>query len=237
MEFEIDDTLIDAIASSEYAAMSADLLTAGPLPALEASQHRHDERLAAAADVGTLACKAGCFLCCYFTIDVRPAEVLRIVDFMATALPENEQQRVRSEVAANSATLALVDRDERTRQNLKCPFLAAGQCTIYTARPQTCRNYHATNVAGCRQAFEEPDNEDIDPEFAPLVYQSGGAHVDANSRAMREAGYDVAAYELNMALAAALADPDATRRRFQSKQPAFAELEGFDVPMQFIGDD
>lgn len=237
MEFEIDDALINAIASSEYAAASADLVAAGPLHALAASQPRHDHHLAAAADAGTLACKAGCFWCCYFTIDVRPAEVFRIIDFMKTALSEDEQQRVRSEVAANSASLALMDRDERTRQNLKCPFLAAGQCSIYAARPQTCRNYHATNVAGCQQAFEEPDNEDIDPEFAPLVYQSGGAHVDAHARAMREAGYDVTAYELNTALAAALADPDATRLRFESKQPAFAELEGFDVPMQFIADE
>jgi Fe-S-cluster containining protein len=237
MEFDIDDALIHAITSDEYAATRGDVVASGPLVALAASQPRHDARLAAAADAETLACKAGCFWCCYFTIDVRPAEVLRIVDFVAANLAKEEQQRVRSEVAANSASLSLLDADERVRQNLKCPFLVSGQCSIYTARPQTCRNYHATNVAGCQQTFEEPDNEDIDPEFAPLVYQSGAAHVDAHSRAMSEAGYDVSAYEMNMALAATFADPEMVRRRYAAKQSAFPELTGIDVPMQFMAED
>jgi hypothetical protein len=56
----------------------------------------------------------------------------------------------------------------------------------------------------CRQSYEEPDNLDIDPDFAPGVYQAGGAHVEAVSTAMRDAGYDVNAYELNCALDAAL---------------------------------
>lgn len=237
MEFEIDDELVNGIITSEYAATREDIALRGPLPALEASQHRHDQRLAAAPDASTLACKAGCFWCCYFTIDVRPAEVLRIIDFMQTTLSGDEQQRVRVEVAANSTLLATLEEDERTHQNIKCPFLAAGQCTIYAARPQTCRNYHATNVAGCQQSFEEPDNEDIDPEFAPLVYQSGGAHVDAHSSAMRAAGYDVSVHELNTALAAAFAQPDKARQRFEAGQSDFAGLQGMDVPPQFMSDD
>jgi Fe-S-cluster containining protein len=71
------------------------------------------------------------------------------------------------------------------------PILNEGRCTVYAARPQSCRNYHATDVAGCRQSYEEPENLDIDPDFAPGVYQAGGAHVEAVSTAMREAGYDV----------------------------------------------
>ena len=122
-------------------------------------------------------------------------------------------------------------------QNIKCPFLAAGQCTIYEARPQTCRNYHATNVAGCQQSFEEPDNENIDPEFAPLVYQSGAAHVDGHSSAMSEAGYDVSVHELNTALAAAFKDPDSACQRCEAKQARFAGLDGIDAPLQFMGDD
>jgi hypothetical protein len=55
---------------------------------------------------------------------------------------------------------------------------------------QSCRNYHATNVAGCRQSYEEPENLDIDSDFAPGVYQAGGAHVEAVSTAMCDAGYD-----------------------------------------------
>jgi Fe-S-cluster containining protein len=121
---------------------------------------------------------------------------------------------------------------ERMRRNVKCPFLSAGRCSIYEARPQTCRNYHATDVAGCQQSYEDPDNLDIDPEFAPLVYQAGGAHVDAFTRAMREEGYDTNVYEMNCALDTALSEPDA-RERFEHKRAPFKKLAGDDVPGEF----
>ena len=94
MEFDIDDELVNGIIASEHASTLAEIATHGPLLALEASQHRHDQRLTAAPDAGTLACKAGCFWCCYFTIDVRPAEVLRIIDVMQATLSIQEQQRI-----------------------------------------------------------------------------------------------------------------------------------------------
>ncbi len=76
---------------------------------------------------------------------------------------------------------------------------------------------------------------DIDPEFTPLVYQAGGGHVEAFSKAMQDAGYDVAAYELNMALAAALLEPQ-SRERFEAKQPPFTRLVGEEVPPEFMDD-
>ena len=237
MEFEIDEPLVRGIISDEQARARAEIAELGPLPALERSQHRHDSRLAQAADAGTLACKAGCSWCCYFSVDVRPVEVVRILDVMENSLAPLERQRIVGEITANSAAISQLDEIERMQRTARCPFLSAGRCTIYAARPQTCRNYHATNVAGCEQSFNEPDNEEIDPEFAPLVYQSGGAHVDAFSTAMRDAGYDIAAYELNTALAAALAQPTTTRRRFAAGDTLFAELPGTAVVPEFMEDE
>jgi hypothetical protein len=117
--------------------------------------------------------------------------------------------------------------------NIGTSSIPGGRCTIYGARPQTCRNYHATDAAGCRKSFEEPDNLEIDPDFAPLVYQAGGAHVDGFSKAMLEAGYDVSAYELNTALAAAMVEAAAARQRFEAGAPAFPSLQGTDVPLEF----
>jgi Fe-S-cluster containining protein len=234
MEFQIDEPLVQGIIRDEYACARVAIQQSGPLLALAHSQRRHDQRLAHAGDVSTLACQVGCFWCCYFTIDVRAVEVFRILDFVAENFTAAEQARVRQEIISNSALLAEMDESQRTRQNLKCPFLTQGACTVYAVRPQTCRNYHATNVAGCQQSFAEPDNEDIDPEFAPLVYQSGGAHVDAFTAAMRLAGYDSQVYEFNTALAAAMAQPAATRARFDTKLAPFTDVEGFDVPAQFM---
>jgi hypothetical protein len=64
------------------------------------------------------------------------------------------------------------------------------------------------------------------------VYQAGTAHVDAFSTAMRDAGYDVSAYELNCALDAVRSDL-AARERFESGLPPFSHLSGEDVPVEF----
>jgi Fe-S-cluster containining protein len=232
VEISLDLPFIRAILTQEYERAKDEIRTAGVLRAFENSQQRHDERIASAPDVGTLACRAGCTWCCYFSVDVRAVEAFSILDFVERTFTVEEKARVYAEVRANSAALKNLGEDERARRNVKCPFLSEGRCTIYTSRPQSCRNYHATNVAGCQRSYEDPENLDIDPDFAPWVYQAGTAHVDAFSTALRDAGYDVNAYELSSALDAALSEPSA-RERFESRLPPFTTLSGEDVPVEF----
>jgi Fe-S-cluster containining protein len=232
MEISIDLALVRGILTQEIERARDDIQADGVVRAYENSRLRHDSRIAAAPDVETLACRAGCTWCCYFSVDVRAVEALTILDFVERTLSVEEKTRIYAEVRANSAALRNLDEVERMRRNVKCPFLGAGRCTIYSARPQTCRNYHATDAAGCQQSYEDPDNLEIDPEFAPAVYQAGAAHVDAFTRAMREAGYDTNVYELNSALDAALSERG-VRERFASRSTPFTTLNGDDVPAEF----
>lgn len=232
MEISLDVPFVLGVLAEEHQRARDELGELGVVRAYESSRQRHDARIASAPDVGTLACRAGCTWCCHFSVDVRAVEVFSILDFVERSLPTDEKARIYSEVRANSAALKDMDEMERMRHNVKCPFLSAGRCSIYEARPQTCRNYHATDVAGCQQSFEDPDNLEIDPEFAPMVYQAGGAHVDAFTRAMRDAGYDTNVYEMNSALDTALSEPDA-RKRFEQKRQPFKKLAGDDVPGEF----
>lgn len=233
MEITIDESLVRQVVAQETRQAVAEIDQLGPVAAYERSRLRHDARLSAAPDAHTLACRDGCYWCCYFTVDVRAVEVFAILDFMARELIPAEEARVRREVATNSELLRGLGEMERMRRNVKCPFLSAGRCAIYHARPQTCRNYHATDVSGCRASYEHPEDLEIDPDFAPLVYQTGGAHVDAFCSVLQQQGYDTQAYELSTALAAALADPEA-RARFEAKQPPFPTLIGSEVPPEFL---
>jgi Fe-S-cluster containining protein len=232
MEISLDVPFVLGVLAEEHQLAQREIRELGVVQAYENSRLRHDARIAAAPDVSTLACRAGCTWCCHFSVDIRGVEVFTILDFVERSLPAEEKARIFSEVRANSAALKGLDDMERMRHNVKCPFLSAGRCSIYEARPQTCRNYHATDVAGCQQSFEDPDNLEIDPEFAPMVYQAGGAHVDAFTRAMREAGYDTNVYEMNTALDTALSEPDA-RNRFEQKRRPFKKLAGDAVSGEF----
>lgn len=232
MEISLDLAFLRRILAQEREQARDEIQTSGVSRALENSQQRHDQRIASAPDVGTLACRAGCTWCCHFSVDVRAVEVFGILDFVERTFTTEEKSRVYTEIRVNSTELKNLDELDRMRRNIKCPFLSEGRCTIYAVRPQTCRNYHATSVAGCQQSYEDPSNLDIDPEFAPLVYQAGGAHVDAFTTAMREAGYDTNVYEMNCALDAALAEPGA-RERFEAKLAPFTRVSGDDVPLEF----
>lgn len=234
MEIDLDLALIRRIRDEEYARARSEIEALGPVAALASSHARHDARIAGAADVGTLACGVGCTWCCHFTVDVRAVEAFAILAHVQATLPPAQSTRILGEVRENAVMLAGLDEDARVTRNLRCPFLADGACVIYTARPQSCRNYHATDVAGCQASYEDPANLDIDPEFAPLVYQSGGAHVEAFAAALRDAGYDVKAYELNGALAAALENPGA-QARFEAGKPPFRSLPG-EVVYEEFGD-
>ncbi len=235
MEFTIDLHLVRQLIADERARADVEIREGGPIAALASSQRRHDDRLAAAADANTLACRAGCSWCCNFTIDVRAVEVFRILEYLAT-LPVTEQQRLRERIERNAERLTGMDEEERARINIECAFLRNGQCTIYAVRPQTCRNYHATDASGCKQAFEQPENEDIDPDFAPYVYQIGHAHVEAFAKALADARFDTDVYELNAALNAALNEPT-TRSRFLSKVQPFTDLGGMEVQAEFLDED
>lgn len=232
MEIDVDISFVRGLLAEENARARDEIRDVGVLRAYENSRQRHDSRIAAAPDIETLACRAGCTWCCHFSVDVRAVEVFSILDFVERTQTPDEKTRIYSEIRANSAALNGMDDMERMRRNVRCPFLSQGRCSIYEARPQTCRNYHATDVAGCEASYKDPDNFEIDPEFAPMVFQAGGAHVDAFTRAMREAGYDTSVYELSCAIDAALSEPEA-RQRFESKYLPFKKLSGDDVPGEF----
>lgn len=232
MEFTLDVALVRDTWRREYAQAADEIRDLGPLAALANSLRRQDARTAAAPDAGLLACRAGCAWCCYFTVDVRPVEAFAILDYVQRTLDGDELARVRARIRRNSAELGALDEDARATRNVECPFLNAGRCGIYAARPQSCRNYHATDATGCQRSYEDPTNLEIDPDFAPGVYQAGGAHVEAFSAAMRDAGFDVDAYELNGALEAALSDPGA-RGRFEARRKPFVGMDGDAVVAEF----
>ncbi len=234
MEFTIDFVAVRSIIKGELKQAGAEIAERGVLDAYRQSLQRHDARLADAADANLLACKQGCSWCCNFSVDARPVEIFNIEQHIQQHFSAQQLQALRSEITANSKVLAPLDDIERMQHNIKCPFLQQGSCSIYAARPQTCRNYHATSSAGCQQSFEQPDNFDIAPEYAPLVYQTGAAQVDAFSQAVSDAGFDIQAYELNGALLEMLSQPQAVRARFDAGLPAFLGVVGTEVPMEFI---
>ena len=102
------------------------------------------------------ACKAGCAYCCHLRVGVSIPELLVIFyELRAQTTPEGlayfRDRIAGTEAKGNTLTEAFW----HTAQ-APCPFLnRQGRCLIYAIRPFSCRAYHSTDVAVCKQGYEE----------------------------------------------------------------------------------
>jgi hypothetical protein len=102
-----------------------------------------------------------------------------------------------------------------------CALLGAdGACTVYAARPLACRGHHSFDVEACRLVFETRVDRKTAKRDTILLFADGAAR--GLRDALGELRLDGGTYELNQALAIALADPTAASR-WRAGEDAFAE--------------
>jgi hypothetical protein len=145
------------------------------------------------------ACAKGCSHCCHMWTALRAPEAL----FLAAALAPDR----RAAVAAARTETAALSYEARLALVRPCPLLVDDSCGAYAARPLVCRTTASTDAAICARAYRLLADEDV-PQ--PLVFLNQRAgYALALAGALKHAGYPAGAYELNGALHAALARPDA----------------------------
>lgn len=223
MRMPAAENSFQAAQRKEYTIAIEEIRSRGWRRAARGSLDRLDRSLAAAAATAgeKPACRVGCWYCCYLKVGVRPEEAFAIVDFIRETFTPERSRELREAVAANAKVMRRSTDAEQLAATLKCPFLVDGACSIYEVRPARCRTYHAVNVKGCQDTFEQPLNMDILTSFVPEIFTAGEAHREAYGAAIRESGLDTTVYELNTALDECLTDSRPTRR-FEKGKPAFA---------------
>jgi Fe-S-cluster containining protein len=105
---------------------------------------------------GTIACKPGCDHCCHQVVGVTPPEALAIVEHLHRKLDQAELARVAARVADAHARADGLTSAERFSPAHPCPFLDAGQCSIYEVRPLACRGMNSRDAAGCAERLRDP---------------------------------------------------------------------------------
>jgi Fe-S-cluster containining protein len=156
------DELTAAAANTAY-----ELLGAAPAPTLErivelarnamAATSRLAEGLLARAPEGGIACKAGCDHCCYQSVGVTPPEALAIVAHLRATLSRAELAAVAAHIAERHGETGGLTAAERFSPDHPCPFLRSGQCSIYEARPLSCRGMNSLDAGECARRLREPE--------------------------------------------------------------------------------
>jgi uncharacterized protein len=192
------------------------------LTAVSAAQRQLDDALSHTTALlnATLACGAGCSFCCWLTIDVRAHEVFLLV------------RQLRAHLSGESLTAIQAAALQRTATGRAqpCPLLSDGRCSVYATRPAACRRHHSRSVQSCEAVRnDEALTEAADYEF---LSEMGRFTATGTHNALLGAGYDGYSYNLDAALAEALADPQCEARWF-AKQKAFSSQAESAVPPGF----
>jgi Fe-S-cluster containining protein len=165
-----------------------------------------------------VACRRGCSYCCHLRVEIRPHEAFVLAHHIRTKFSPEQRARALARIEDVLKRIAPLSREQHVRAGISCALLEEDACSVYEARPATCRKYHSVSVAVCRAAFDDTSAPLIGEIEHENVRLAGNAVALGYAKGVEEAGYDATLYELHYALHRALTDPKAERRYRDGKR-------------------
>jgi Fe-S-cluster containining protein len=126
-----------------------------------------------AADGQAAECQKGCAWCCYQEVFAVTHEFLYLQDHTLHHLTEKQKEGILER--ARKKVMLTVNRtlEEQLKVRAACPFLEAGSCLAYEARPMACRIYLSSSVQSCLREHEQPGNEKSNPALYEFPLLAG----------------------------------------------------------------
>lgn len=219
--------LLLQVARPEFAQATEELKSLPPGQAVMRFYARHDAKIDAALTTSgqTLACRAGCAYCCNHKVEARAIEVLEMRAHVAKHFGGDKLRPLMERLRRNAEEARGMSYDEQLATIQACAFLVDNQCSVYSVRPSKCRNFHATDVSGCKQAYDEPNNFEIKDSFVSEVYIAANGSATGFENAVEYAKLDPRAYDLSTAFLEAMKDPGTCLNRFRSGKKTFVKAK------------
>ncbi len=206
--------LIDDIALSQSPA-EFDHAARQSLAAFDALNERTIEHQKVA-----LACRAGCSLCCWLRVDVFAHEVFLIAHHIRTHFAADAVVDLMARLSAHADSVMPLSPFEHATQNIACPLLRDGRCSVYAVRPQACRRHHSQDFTACQFTFDHPTDLESPAAHDRELFRALTEAMCQNIEGYAELGFDHTIYELGTALNEALNDPSSWQR-WRDHEPAF----------------
>lgn len=126
-----------------------------------------------AAEEAPADCKKGCAWCCHQEVFAVTHEILYLHDYTQHKLSEKQREGI-LERAGEKVMLTLnKSLEEQLKVRSACPFLEAGSCMVYEARPMACRIYLSSSVQSCKREHDQPGNRKSIPELYEFPLNAG----------------------------------------------------------------
>lgn len=216
----MDEQRMYQYAQSEFESASQVLGKLPPKEALVGFYRRLDAAVAKAIEESSVkpACRAGCSFCCYYKVEARAVEVLAIRDYVLDKFKPELIRAIVEQANRNVAEAKTLTHTEHLATNQRCPFLVDDKCAVYPVRPSKCRNFHAADMEGCQESYEQPTNLSLPSSYIPEVFYAANGITQGFEGATEHARLDWRVYDLNSAFIEALENPSASKRLKSGKR-------------------
>lgn len=179
------------------------------------------------------ACREGCSHCCHHVVGVSPPEVFAIVDYIDTHFTEAERADLKARLTHFSERTSGLSPSERYSPPYACPLLVENHCSVYPARPLTCRGANSLSEKACEESLHD--------EAKRAQYRAGDYVIPRYLEPIRAAhaiaagvqlsfsdlhNLDMTPIELTSALGLLLSDPDRITTSWLGGKPAFELARG-----------
>jgi len=162
-------------------------------------------------------------------VEARAVEVLAIRDYVLTKFKPELIGAIVEQANRNVAEAKTLTHVEHLATNQRCPFLVDDKCAVYPVRPSKCRNFHAADMQGCKDSYDQPTNLSILSSYIPEVFDAANGITQGFEGATEHAGLDSRVYDLNSAFLEALKNPQASKR-LRSGKKAFLSATVVQLP-------
>lgn len=166
-------------------------------------------------------CRDGCSLCCRsFRVDVFAHEVFLIARHIRDHFTAEETSNLLHRLAEHLSKVSSLTPFEHATRNVECPLLRDDRCSVYSARPHSCRRHHSKDFAACQFTFDHPADLEAPAAHDRDLFRKLTGAMQQNIDAYSASGFDYTIYELGTALNEALHDPSCWER-WQKHEQAF----------------
>lgn len=159
---------------------------------------------------GIVSCKLGCAYCCHYRVTASATEVFGVAEAVRR-LPTLTRSLVTDRIYENAALISTMTPKEYEHTNIQCAMLIEGKCSVYAARPLSCRGHHSLDVEVCKKTHENVHSDAEAPRYLERK-EISDTYMILQLKANRQAGLDPLMYEMHAALATAIKRPSAFKR-------------------------
>ena len=120
-----------------------------------------------------LECKKACHWCCGQPVYANQIEMNYLTEFINKSFSGEKQKTIKDKAEAKRSVTKDLDFHQQKQVKHFCPFLIDKICSVYKARPMSCRIYLSMDIHSCIDNFHNPDDKDKYPKLYDFPLHAG----------------------------------------------------------------